>query len=220
MRKFTVERLQEIADHVASYEPGSAEDSRPVELQRMEQSFAPPTGPYYRFLYEIAREFKPKLSVELGVKNGTGSMHLAMGYGKAMVIGIDIDPKPIAAAAWMQRNLKIIIGGTIKSAPLVAAHGAPNLVFVDSRHVSGHIRGELDAYRKIVAPGALFLFDDCWPDSPPRRIEATRDLRGFFRPFREQGLVLVNHLHPGAGFGFLLTGEPEEDAVVVEEGDA
>ena len=49
-----------------------------------------PPSPYYRFLRVAAQQMRPRLSVELGVCGGGGSLHLALGYGAGKVIGIDI----------------------------------------------------------------------------------------------------------------------------------
>jgi len=49
-----------------------------------------PPSPYYRFLKVLAQNMHPKLSVELGVCGGGGSLHLVMGWETGTVVGVDI----------------------------------------------------------------------------------------------------------------------------------
>jgi len=158
-----------------------------------------PASPYYRFLKELAKYKKPKLSVELGVSGGGGSLHLALGWSEGRVIGVDFadDHKErIAYIVENYPNFTFALGDSTKSAKTIhALYGKIDILFIDTDHTYDRTLSEFRAWKPFLAKGACVCFDD------------------LFRPGMEQAWnkipgdkVRLDYLHNGeypvgGGFG-------------------
>jgi hypothetical protein len=79
-----------------------------------------PPSPYYRFLKLLAEKINARLSVELGVCGGGGSLHLAMGSVQA--VGVDVTyTEYLDNVEWLALhypNLQLYEDDSIRMAPV------------------------------------------------------------------------------------------------------
>lgn len=160
-----------------------------------------PPSPYYRFLQVAAQQMRPRLSVELGVCGGGGSLHLAMGYGAGKVIGIDIaDDHKENTRYILDRchNFELWIGDSCELAIQVhATFGKVDILFVDTTHTLAQTMKEFNIWRPYLNDGALVCLDDL---HRPGMEDAWNEVSGRIK-------VRLDMLHPGSqegGFGAIV----------------
>jgi predicted O-methyltransferase YrrM len=170
-------------------------------------------APYYRFLYEYARQRRPMVILELGAGGGASSTHFAAGNPDATVISVDITMAKVLPAA-RQHGIIFIEGDSLAMVPEVLRQlpSPIELLFIDSLHRYDHAMAEFKAYGPSCAPGALQLFDDV-----DYRVENITRRRMMLNKFTTPAQLsadmlrlwkdlpepkrLSNELHPGSGFG-------------------
>lgn len=123
-----------------------------------------PPSVYYRFLHLLVREKKPRLSVELGVSGGGGSLHLALGWPAGRVIGVDIildHEERIQHIFQVCDNFEFWKGDSVAMAkPIFQEAGLIDVLFIDTDHAMGQGLKEFEAYKPFLADGAVVCFDD------------------------------------------------------------
>ncbi len=157
-----------------------------------------PPSPYYRFLKRLAEVLQPRLSIELGVCGGGGSLHLALGNPNGKVVGVDFaydHPEQIQHIYKVCPNFTFWQGDSIEDAgKIVSDFGMPQIVFVDTTHTYEQTMAEFGVWRQYLDTNWIMCFDD------------------LFRPGMEQAWnelpepkVRLDALHTGAeqggGFG-------------------
>lgn len=158
-----------------------------------------PPSPYYRFLRLLAENVQPKLSVELGVCGGGGSLHLALGWPAGRVVGVDTNwlqwPEAIAHLEATCPNFARWQGDSVEAAAQIAATCGPvNILFVDTTHTPGQTAAEWAAWRPYLAARAVACFDDLFR---PGMNQAWNDL-----PEPKVRLDFLHDGSPGIGGGF------------------
>ena len=165
-----------------------------------------PPSMYYRFLKLLAKEFKPKLSVELGVSGGGGSLHLAMGHtGK--VVGIDYQVDHVERIKYIEDNypnFEFMLHDSTTAAPKVfKKYGKIDILFIDTDHTYDKTIAEFNAWKPYLSDRAIVCFDDILrhhPDDKKSMQNAWNDIKGFKARY--------DHLHDGSyphggGFGVM-----------------
>jgi predicted O-methyltransferase YrrM len=122
-----------------------------------------PPSLYYRFLRLLAAEMNSKLSVELGVCGGGGSLHLAM--GSRVAIGIDITYEEYYDnLIWLTKNydnLHLFTGDSIEFAPYIHNRfGQIDILFIDTTHTFDQTLNEYKAYEPYLSDKAIVILDD------------------------------------------------------------
>jgi predicted O-methyltransferase YrrM len=121
-----------------------------------------PPSPYYRFLKLLAEEMGAKLSVELGLCGGGGSLHLAM--ASQQVIGVDIALDYEDNIRWIRRNysnFKFFHGDSIQAAPWIYGNfGKIDILFIDTTHTYEQTMAEYFAYKRYLSDNAVVCLDD------------------------------------------------------------
>lgn len=161
------------------------------------------TNPYYRMFWLIAKEFKPKFSVELGTYRAVAAGHLAVGSPEGVVYTIDIhndaaDKVHQRAAIAMDEhypNLSYLNGWTwddhiVKRVADRAAVTPIELLFIDAWHWYEHAIREWHLYSPMLADEALVICDDI-SDNPTSTKEMARfwdEVRSGYENFRTTGL--------------------------------
>lgn len=183
---------------------------RLAEEARSEEVYYNPTFPpsvYYRFLKLLTAEFKPRLSVELGVSGGGGSLHMAMGYPGGKVVGIDIQDDHVNRITYIKRNypnFEFMLHDSVTAAPKVfEKYGEVDLLFIDTDHTYGRTLAEFEAWKPYLSKNAIVCFDDIMrhhPDEEKSMEDAWNKIKGH--------KVRYDHLHcgsypDGGGFGVL-----------------
>lgn len=125
-----------------------------------------PPSPYYRFLKLLAQELKPRISVELGVCGGGGSLHLCIGNPEGWVIGIDNawdHAENINHISKNYSNFVFMLDDSVKSARKVGEdvrYGKVDILFIDTDHRYQRTLDEFNAWKPFLSSQAVVLFDD------------------------------------------------------------
>ncbi len=121
-----------------------------------------PPSPYYRFLKLLAQEMKAKLSVELGVSGGGGSLHLAM--GSEVTVGVDYawdHEENITHIIRNYSNFVFVQGDSINLAPAIfEQYGLIDILFIDTTHTLAQTAMEYEAYKPFMSPNSVVCLDD------------------------------------------------------------
>ena len=159
-----------------------------------------PPSAYYRFLKHLAAEMKPALSVVLGVCGGGCCLHLAQGYGRGRVVGVDEaydHPEHITYIKQNHANFTFWMGDSVYSASeIVKDFGPVDILFIDTVHTYERTMAEYDTWRPYLSSGAVVCFDDLYR---PGMQQAWDEL--------PEPKVRLDELHDGAedGGGFGVT---------------
>lgn len=124
-----------------------------------------PPSPYYRFLALLAEYTQARLSVELGVCGGGGSLHLAM--FSQVVVGVDVTMAEYQSnIRWIKRNypnFHFLQGDSILSASQIYdAFGDIDILFIDTTHTYEQTMAEFRAYQPYLSPNAIICLDDLY----------------------------------------------------------
>ena len=158
-----------------------------------------PPSLYYRFLQIAARNLQPRLSVELGVCGGGGSLHLAMGWPQGQVVGIDIVEDHKENTDFIQAtfpNFNLWLGDSCELAQSVRMqYGQVDILFIDTDHTYTQTMKEFSTWEKYLSRKAIICLDDLHRDGME---QAWNELPG--------NKVRLDMLHPGrteGGFGVI-----------------
>lgn len=126
-----------------------------------------PPSRYYRFLRVLAANVKPSLSVELGVCGGGGSLHLALGWSRGTVVGVENgdgsswERENWARVARICPNWVLWKGDSVDSAPEIAKeYGQVDVLFIDTVHTFERTVKEWEAWEPFMAERAVICLDD------------------------------------------------------------
>jgi len=121
-----------------------------------------PPSPYYRFLKLLALEMGARLSVELGVSGGGGSLHLAI--GSKIAIGIDYTWDHEENIKYIEANYPnfiFVLRDSINIAPVIFEHyGFIDILFIDTTHTLAQTTMEYQAYKPFMSPNSVICLDD------------------------------------------------------------
>lgn len=187
----TVKLISELADMV---------NTVPVGVGDPYLMVAPETAnPYYRFLFSVVRLLEPQVVVECGTYLGTGTIYMATGCSKSIVVTID---KDIRENIMLNRrsNIFLVKGDTIGAAKVVKeiiGNRKIGLLFLDSTHDGITPMNEFFAYQPFFDNVCIVACDDV-----PGPL-ATRDAMMNFWHSLPGDKVLLPLLHPDLGYGFV-----------------
>jgi predicted O-methyltransferase YrrM len=158
-----------------------------------------PPSPYYRFLMLLAKEINSRLSVELGLCGGGGSLHLAM--SSAVVIGVDIALDYEDNIRWIKRNysnFNFLHGDSVDVALMIySKFGEVDILFIDTTHTYSRTMAEYNAYLPYLSDSAIVCLDDLFRPGMDKAWAEMPDTKARF-----------DFLHPSAsptdgGFGVI-----------------
>ena len=157
-----------------------------------------PPSPYYRFLRLLAASVRPRLSVELGLCGGGGSLHLALGWPVGHVIGVEVsegDPEKQENWAYIEKRCPKFVrwrGDSISSAlEIFERYGPADILFLDTVHTYEQTLKEWRAWEPLLSKQAFACFDDL---RRPGMQEAWDEI-----PWPHK--LRLDTLHDGAEFG-------------------
>jgi predicted O-methyltransferase YrrM len=140
-----------------------------------------PPSPYYRFLKLLAEKINARLSVELGVCGGGGSLHLAMGSVQA--VGVDVTyAEYLDNVEWLALhypNLQLYEDDSIRMAPVIYnRHGSIDILFIDTTHTYEQTMSEYFAYKGFLSDNHYVILDDlfrpgmdlAWEEMPQPKV--------------------------------------------------
>ncbi len=159
-----------------------------------------PPSPYYRFLQTAAANIHPKLSVELGVCGGGGSLHLARGWPVGVVIGIDNQDDHRKNINYIEKkydNFVFFIGDSVDKAKFIYDQfGQVDILFIDTIHTYERTMLEYKTWQPFMSDEGIICFDDLLRPGMPKLWSALPSPK-----FR------MDYLHDGAenggGFGVI-----------------
>ncbi len=129
-----------------------------------------PPSPYYRFLRLLAQDMNSRLSVELGVCGGGGSLHLAM--TSRIAVGIDITEDHKDNTDWIKNcypNWHFVIADSVETAPkLHETFGAIDILFIDTTHTYEQTMAEYRAYEPFLSWRGVVCLDDLFREGMDR----------------------------------------------------
>ncbi len=137
-----------------------------------------PPSKYYRFLRVAAQNIQPKLSVELGVDGGGGSLHLALGWPKGVVIGIDNQDNHRSRIDYIEERYSnfifFIADSVIKAQWIYDTYGPVDILFIDTIHTYERTMVEYKTWLPFMSDKSIICFDDLlrpgmsqlWSDLP------------------------------------------------------
>lgn len=154
-------------------------------------------APYYSLFFRVIALMRDGLAVELGVEKARGSGCLAAGSPNVVVVGVDHTRRDeVAAVQARYPNFTFLEQPSLPVPDAIHVMGGPiDVLHVDTEHSYAMAREEFNAYKPLLAPGALVCFDD---------LHAMEDdvLKYFMSlPYPK---IHDDRLHPGTGFGALI----------------
>ena len=181
---------------VVDYGAGTRGGDRPPTRRVADVYCRAATGPAWgRFLFGLARAYRPARVLELGTNLGVGSAHLAAALalndaepggrgGAGRLVTLEGAPALAARAERALHDLghaervRVVVGPFAETLGGVA-EGPPgsrfDLVFIDGHHEAAAALAYVETLAPHLAPGALVVLDDVEPGRPVRR--AWRALR-------------------------------------------
>jgi predicted O-methyltransferase YrrM len=169
-----------------------------------------PPSLYYRFLYLLAQEAQPEISVELGVCGGGGSLHLALGWPKGIVVGVDVSndyPDQIKHIMDTCDNFEFVREDSLKLVDIMYSSSpfryvlAPRvgILFIDTVHTYEQTCDEWDSWRPLMHPNGIVVLDDLFREGMQEAWDAL--------PGRDK--IRLDYLHIGGaptdgGYGVIL----------------
>jgi len=155
---------------------------------------------YYEFLFNLARETKPELMVELGTNQGISALHFKAGHTSCQVITIDIKTSPKVKKNLKENNIILIESDSVEAACKVPSN--IDVLFIDANHTYKSVKNDFEAYLPKVKKGGIILFDDISFD----RFYKSHPKSGMDRFWSELkgDKVDLGILHAGPGFGGLI----------------
>lgn len=146
---------------------------------------------YYRFLYQLARIVKPKLTLELGTHSGISAACLAEGYPEGSVITVNNRNELMPECA--RENVIYEIRDSLS---MLNLPGKIDILFIDTDHDGIRCLQEYNLYIEHMRIGGIVMFDD---------ISLFDCMRDFWKEFNPaEGEKFTIPVHGGAGFGVVL----------------
>ena len=142
----------------------SVRDQRPEELINLpyydRQIARNGNQNYYRLLYALARDFKPKIYVELGVECGWGLQHVRIANPNTYIIGIDLN-YDMFSDCLDRDDFRLITGdaaGCADNVKDLLCDKLIDMIFFDADH--SRLLEEFKAWDSLCCRGCIQLFDD------------------------------------------------------------
>jgi cephalosporin hydroxylase len=123
-------------------------------------------NPYYRFFYNIVKEYKPKFVLECGVDTAASSLHMVMANPDTYVMGIDRNVNENARYYNEHYpNFTLFVGDTADKTIFglirnICGEDGIGLLFLDSEHDGITAKREFATYFPLLADGCLVCIDD------------------------------------------------------------
>ena len=157
---------------------------------------------YYRFLKLLTEWWQPKVSVELGVYAGGGSLHMCMGYPEGIVIGVDINAIQNDVSE-MCDNFGFLHMDSVLAASEykdIVGDVLVDILFIDTTHTYEQTMAEYNAWFPHLNVNAIIALDDL---HRPGMMKAWHEIPGYH--------IQMDELHVcpdplDGGFGVILYG--------------
>jgi predicted O-methyltransferase YrrM len=163
--------LSDIAS-LARYLPQISDD-RPEKLKKLPSAmdeYQTQFGRYYRFFWEMAKQWKPERVLEIGTYLGSSIAHFAAGNPAGLCVTIDCNPDATRIARELgYPNIVALTGDSSSMADEARKCGggpyAPpmspfDVLFIDGNHDFNHCYSDYIHYRPLMRNGGIILFDD------------------------------------------------------------
>ena len=152
-------------------------------------------SPYYNLMYLLSKSYAPCICVELGVETGRGSFALACGGPTNAVVGIDNQScKEAMELGKILHNFTYVIQSSTPP-PSFLLSKKISILHIDTNHTYARVEQEWDAYKPLLAEGAVVLFDDTHAEND-----------GVMRYIKQlpYPTIFDDRLHPNCGYAVML----------------
>ncbi len=161
-------------------------DGRPAWAVDVQKKFSGPDNPYdyYRFLHQVARKYKPALTLEIGTNRGVSAAALATGHPAGQVVTVDINPQSaLDVQAMPLPNVQAVTCDSFNFDWKALKGDAPiDLLYIDGDHTFHRAYTEYYMYRKFMRTGGIIVVDDIlypevqrmWNAIPDEKVEVHR----------------------------------------------
>lgn len=142
------------------------------------------------YLYSLVRHYRPSLTVEVGMANGTSTLFLASAHRDNGPDGRHIAIDPFQHTDWrgigaglirharLADRVRLIEKPSHQALPLLEMEGIrAGLIFIDGSHLFDYVMADFLASDRILETGGLMVLDDVdWPavDAVIRYVLANR----------------------------------------------
>ena len=121
-------------------------------------------APYYKFLSECVKKYKPKLILELGTRHGLSAISFCQNKRKeCKIISVDwVKQKNFADKAILKKflNLSFIKGNCLDLTIFKEIPFNIDLLFLDTEHTFDQVNKEFEIYKYLLSDKALVIVDD------------------------------------------------------------
>ncbi len=157
-----------------------------------------PCGPYYRFLFHLAKTMKPSLVVELGSYRGGSTAYLAEGSA-CKVVAVEPYPQPeFSDVVKRYSNIDWRKDASLSKDVLDSvADQSVDLCFIDTVHTEEFAVPEYKAWSSKMKSGGVMLFDDITID------ESMSKAWAIIKSLDQRDKISLPSLHY-SGFGAVL----------------
>jgi len=190
VRPYSIESIKRLTEITKDWDTGVKTVTGDPWLDARYEEDIPIIGhlnPYYRTAFLIARTYRPRFTVELGIWRATWSAHVAAANPQGTVIGIDIHREDKVAQQKARdvearySNFHYVNAWTWDAGPVVKSWGKPiEMLYIDAWHHYEHAMREWELYSPMLADGALVICDDLFDSEG-----TTVDMRRFWAEISE-----------------------------------
>lgn len=122
-------------------------------------------GPdYSQSLYELAKHFKCKNGLEIGVRFGKSALPFLLANDDATLIGIDPNPEFPIVEFMNDRGVAdrfTFVNAASPEAVVPFKDMKFDWIYIDGRHDYEGVRLDYEATKDMLTPGGIMVFDDC-----------------------------------------------------------
>lgn len=122
-------------------------------------------GPdYSQSLYELARYFKCRRGLEIGVRFGKSALPFLLAHPDNTLIGIDPNPEFPIVEFMKERGVAdrfVFINAFSPEAVLPFQDQKFDWIYIDGRHDYDGVMQDYLVTKDMLAPGGIMVFDDC-----------------------------------------------------------
>ncbi len=165
---------------LAILEETGRSDGRPAWAVEAQKRYSGSDNPYdyYRVLHQVARKYRPALTLEIGTDRGISAAAIATGNPAGQVVTLDVNPQSVADVRAMP--LPNVLPLTCDSlafdfAALKGQDAVIDLLYIDGDHTFWRSYTEYYTYRKFMRDGGIIIVDDALYPEIRRTYEAIQD---------------------------------------------
>jgi predicted O-methyltransferase YrrM len=161
-------------------------DGRPAWAVEAQKRYCGSDSPYdyYRVLHQVARKYRPALTLEIGTDRGISAAAIATGNPAGQVITLDVNPQSVKDVQAMPLpNVQAFTCDSLAFDYKAMKGETPiDLLYIDGDHTFWRAYTEYYTNRKFMRTGGIVIVDDLlypelkrmWDAIPDEKVELHR----------------------------------------------